>query len=317
MNVVSLIRKVNDGAVSDQDMENYLIWNIAIDVDAKYKCFINPWERDLYDDDEYINPQIPKYYNINLGLQDTSVSAMLEERYDENNGKYHNILYMEFYRYVIDGFVGYTHKIVCDIFNFITEEFVSKYDFSLKGLLCNLCDNLRSQVCYADPTPTDKGPKSFSTNNIVKNINAYSIGKLASVSGSITINRYLSIDDILPMGSIVYYNDNGTSDKYEKYAVIHSKIVDDTNSGLELTLLPEDASNGSIVIKTSPWEHNRTNILTYDPNTKYIETMKTIEKATASIKLLSERISKIEKDLKNAKTTLELLKKKDKGEEKK
>ena len=125
MNVVDLMRKVNDGAVSDQDMGNYLIWNIAIDVDAKYNCFINPWERDLYDDDdEYINPQIPKYYNINLGLQDTSVSVLLEQWHDEDNDKYHNILYIEFYRYVIDGFVGYINKIVCDIFNFITEEFV-------------------------------------------------------------------------------------------------------------------------------------------------------------------------------------------------
>ena len=312
MNVVDLIRKINDGAVSDQDMANYLIWNIAIDVDAKYNCFINPWKDGLYDDDEYLDPRIPLHYNLNPELRDIDISVILEQWYDKDNDKYHNRLYIEFYRYVIDGFVDYINKIVCDIFNFITEEFVSKYDFSLKGLLCNLCDNLRSQTGNDPTTPTGKGPKSFSTNNIVKNINAYSIGKLTSVSGSITINRYLSIDDILPMGSRVYYNDNGTSDKYEEYAVIHSKIVDDTDSGLELTLLPEDTSNGSIVIKTSPWEHNRTNILTYDPNTKYIETMKTIEKATASIKLLSERISKIEKDLENAKATLELF-----GKEKK
>ena len=111
------------------------------------------------------------------------------------------------------------------------------------------------------------------------------------------------------MGTKVYYNDDGASEKYKEYTVAHSKIINTTDTGLELTLLPEDPSDKSILVKTSPWGHNRTNILTYDPNTKYINAMNTITKATESIKLLSQKISDIEREVTNAKTTLELLKK--------
>ena len=279
MSVVDLIRKVNGGMVTDQDMASYYICNIVIDIDSTYNRFINRW----VDGDDYLDPLVPRCYNIRPGLD--NIYTMLKQRvsYDTNSDKRCSRLYIEFYRYT--GGVGdYITAHINDLFIFITKEFISEHDFSLKGLLCILTDAT------------------------IKNISPYSIGSLRSVYGSITINRYNSINDILPMGTKVYYNGDNTSEKYKEYTVAHSKIINTTDTGLELTLLPEDPSDESIVVKTSPWDHNRTNILTYDPDIKYINIMKTIENGMESIKYLSQKISDIEKNLTNAKTELELLK---------
>ena len=311
MSVVDLIRKVNGDTVTDQDMASYYICNIVIDIDSTYNRFINRW----VDGDDYLDPLVPRCYNIRPGLD--NIYTMLKQRvsYDTNSDKRCSRLYIEFYRYT--GGVGdYITAHINDLFIFITEEFISEHDFSLKGLLCILYESIIEQIKdNADKitedisTSYDKAPRCFSTDATIKNISPYSIGSLRSVYGSITINRYNSINDILPMGTKVYYNGDNTSEKYKEYTVAHSKIINTTDTGLELTLLPEDPSDESIVVKTSPWDHNRTNILTYDPDIKYINIMKTIENGMESIKYLSQKISDIEKNLTNAKTELELLKK--------
>ena len=311
MSVVDLIRKVNGGMVTDQDMAKYSIWNIVIDIDSTYNRFIDRW----VDGDDYLDPLVPRCYNIRPGLD--NIYVMLKQRvdYDTSSNKHWSRLYIEFYRYTGDA-EDFVIPAANDLFKSITEEYISEYDFSLKGLLYILYESIIEQIKdNADEITEDisasynKAPRCFSTDATIKNISPYSIENLRSVYGSITVNRYNSINDILPMGTKVYYNDDKASEKYKEYTVAHSKIINTTDTGLELTLLPEDPSDESIVINTSPWAHNRTNILTYDPDIEYINTMNTIKNAMESIKYLSQKISDIEKNLTNAKTTLELLKK--------